>query len=302
MPLGTRTALDERPGVCGSLLRAMRPRQWLKNLFVLAPLLFAAQLDNPTLLLRGLLAAVCFCGLSGATYLINDVWDRRRDTLHPVKRHRPVASGALTPRLALIAALYLIAGSLGLAAGLSGMFLLIACAYVLLMLAYCFTLRNVVIADVASIAGGFVLRVVGGGVAVAVPLSQWLLICTALLSLFLALGKRRHELISLNELADEHRPVLRKYNEPFLDQLISITATACLISYLLYCMYSATEAAHAGILLTAPFVTYGLFRYLYCIYRKGQGGSPEDILLRDKVFLGNGLAYTVTVLLIMYWP
>jgi 4-hydroxybenzoate polyprenyltransferase len=168
------------------------------------------------------------------------------------------------------------------------------------MMAYNAALKNVVIADVLSIAGGFVLRAVGGCEAIAVPISPWLFICTALVTLFLALGKRRHELSRLSEMAAKHRPVLRKYNEPFLDQMISITTTACLVSYLLYCVLSETASKHEGLLLTAPFVAYGLFRYLYCIYRKGRGGSPEDVLLKDKVFLGTGVAYAVAVVLVMY--
>jgi 4-hydroxybenzoate polyprenyltransferase len=153
---------------------------------------------------------------------------------------------------------------------------------------------------VLSISGGFVLRAAAGCAAIAVPISPWLFICTALVTLFLALGKRRHELSRLSDTASQHRPVLRKYNEPFLDQMISITTTACLVSYLLYCVLSETASKHEGLLLTAPFVAYGLFRYLYCIYRKGRGGSPEDVLLKDKVFLGVGVAYGLAVVLVMY--
>lgn len=287
-----------RPAVM--LLTAMRPRQWPKNLFVLAPLLFAAKAGDLFLLARAAAAAACFCGLSGATYLINDLCDRRRDMFHPVKRHRPVASGAIAQNTAGMAAAGLIGGCLAASAMLGPAFLLSCVAYVVLMLAYSASLKNVVLADVGAIAAGFVLRVVAGGVVIGVRISPWLFICTALLSLFLALGKRRYELNRLEGTAGSHRPVLRKYNVPLLDQLISMTTAACLVSYLLYCVLSETAAEHQGLLLTAPFVAYGLGRYLYCVYRKDKGGSPEDIVLTDKVFLGNGFLYGLAVFLILY--
>jgi 4-hydroxybenzoate polyprenyltransferase len=283
------------------VLVSLRPRQWLKNLFVLAPLLFGGRAMELPALLRALVATASFCGLSGVIYLVNDLCDRRRDALHPVKRLRPLASGALPAIVAVAAAVLLLAASLAVALALGPAFAGIACLYIVLMLAYSTALKNVVIADVLCIAAGFVLRATAGGAAVDVRISPWLVICTALVTLFLALGKRRHELLRLNDQASRHRPVLRKYNEAFLDQLISTTTTACLVSYLLYCMLSETAAAHGGLLFTAPFVAYGLFRYLYCIYRKGRGGSPEDVLLKDKVFLGAGLAYGLAILVVLYW-
>jgi 4-hydroxybenzoate polyprenyltransferase len=304
MTLATRTAgaaAALRPlRTARLLLVALRPRQWLKNAFVLAPILFTGKAGDPALLLRALAATACFCGLSGAVYLINDLWDRQRDALHPVKRRRPLASGALSPLTAVAAVAALIPGCLAVAAFLNPTFFLIAAVYLTLMVAYSAALKNVVIADVLSISGGFVLRAAAGCAAIAVPISPWLFICTALVTLFLALGKRRHELSRLSDAASQHRPVLHKYNEPFLDQMISITTTACLVSYLLYCVLSETASKHEGLLLTAPFVAYGLFRYLYCIYRKGRGGSPEDVLLKDKVFLGVGVAYGLAVVLVMY--
>jgi 4-hydroxybenzoate polyprenyltransferase len=289
-----------RGGTLSLLVVATRPRQWLKNVFVLAPVLFNGKAAEWVPLARSLAATASFCGLSGAIYLVNDILDRKRDALHPVKRYRPVASGAVAPWLALVTAVGLAVASLTAAALLDGRFLALAITYVVLMIAYSTALKNVVIADVLSIAGGFVLRAVAGCAVIAAPISPWLFICTALVTLFLALGKRRHELSRLAGGAAQHRPVLRKYNEPFLDQLISITTTACLVSYLLYCVLSETALKHQNLLLTAPFVVYGLFRYLYCIYRKGRGGSPEDILLRDKVFLGTGVAYAAAVLFVMY--
>lgn len=286
--------------LAGLVVVAMRPRQWLKSLFVLAPVFFTGQAGNLRLLGKELAAALCFCGLSGGVYLLNDLCDRQRDALHPIKRRRPIASGELPVPAAWAAALAALAGGLFLAAVLSQLFLLVASVYVLLMLAYSLGLKNVVLADVLSIAAGFVLRAVGGGVVVDVPISQWLFVCTALVTVFLGLGKRRHELSQLQTTAAAHRPVLKKYNEPLLDQLISITTAATLVSYLLYCILSETGVKHAGLLLTTPFVAYGLFRYLYCIYRKGKGGSPEDILFKDKVFLGTGLAYGMAVVLALY--
>jgi 4-hydroxybenzoate polyprenyltransferase len=307
MPLATNpdvaapAPLALRPGRLARLvLKAMRPRQWLKNLFVLAPILFTGKLGNLYLLVRALAAAGCFCGLSGAVYLINDLCDRRRDALHPHKRKRPIASGELTAGAASVAAGLLGVGCLLGAALLGVPFLATALCYVVLMLAYSTVLKNVVLADVLSIAAGFVLRAVAGGAVIAVPISPWLFICTALVSLFMALGKRRYELRRLSDAAVHHRPVLGKYNEPLLDQLISVTTTGALVSYLLYCVLSENALAHHGLLLTTPFVAYGLFRYLYCIYHKGRGGSPEDTLLKDKVFLGTGVAYGLAVILVMY--
>jgi 4-hydroxybenzoate polyprenyltransferase len=282
------------------LVVALRPRQWLKNLFVLAPILFTGKAGDVGLLARALTATACFCGLSGVVYLFNDLLDRQRDALHPVKRHRPLASGALSPATAIVAGVVLTLVCLAVASCLNAHFFAVAFVYVVLMAAYNTALKNVVIADVLSIAAGFVLRAVGGCEAIAVPISPWLYICTALVTLFMALGKRRHELSRLSGMAARHRPVLRKYNEPFLDQMISITTTACLVSYLLYCVLSETASKHEGLLLTAPFVAYGLFRYLYCIYRKGRGGNPEDVVLKDKVFLGTGIAYGIAVVLVMY--
>jgi len=282
------------------ILAAMRPRQWLKNLFVLAPIVFTGKLAELDLLLSALGAAACFCGLSGAIYLVNDICDRHRDAAHPVKRRRPIASGALSPAIAGIAALAIAAGCLAFAASLGLGFLLISIVYVSLNIAYSTTLKNIAIADVLCISAGFVLRAVAGGIVIDVPISRWLFICTALVSLFLALGKRRHELSRLKDKAGDHRPVLSQYNEPLLDQMISITTTACLVSYLLYCVLSETASRHPGLLLTAPIVAYGLFHYLHSIYCKGAGGSPEDIVLKDKVFLGTGLVYAIAVFVVMY--
>jgi 4-hydroxybenzoate polyprenyltransferase len=300
-PAGAARALPLRLArLPGLVLVAMRPRQWLKNLFVLAPVLFTGLAGDLRLLAKELAAAACFCGLSGGIYLINDLCDRRRDALHPLKRRRPIASGALPVPAAAAAAAAVLGACLAAAAGLGGPFLLIAAAYVLLMLGYSLGLKNVVLADVLGIAGGFVLRAAGGAAVIGVPISQWLFVCTALVTVFLGLGKRRHELSQLQGAASAHRPVLRKYNEALLDQLISITTAATLVSYLLYCILSETGGKHAGLLLTTPFVAYGLFRYLYCIYRKGKGGSPEEVLFKDKVFLGTGLAYGAAVVLALY--
>lgn len=282
------------------LIVSLRPRQWLKNLFVLAPIVFTAKVTELALLGRVLEAFACFCGLSGAIYLINDLCDRHRDAVHPVKRRRPLASGALSPAMATLAAVVLVGWCLAVAASLGTNFLFIAIGYLTLMVAYSFFLKNIVIADAGCIAAGFVLRAFAGGAVIDVVISRWLIICTALLSVFLALGKRRHELSRLTDQAAQHRPVLRKYNVAFLDQLISITTGCCLVSYFLYCVVSETGIEHPWLLATAPFVAYGLFRYLYCIYCKGKGGSPEDIVLNDKVFLANGLAYAVVVLLTIY--
>jgi 4-hydroxybenzoate polyprenyltransferase len=282
------------------LLSSARPGQWVKNLIVLVPLLFSGNATAPALVLLALGALVCFCGLSVTAYLVNDLVDRRRDTRHPEKSKRPIASGALAPRGAGLAALAIGVISLLGAMAVGPAFFAVACCYLLLIVAYNLILKELVIADVGAIAAGFLLRTFAGGLAIGVWLSEWLVIGTVLLSLILALGKRRAELIRLGSEAARHRPVLAHYDLLFLDQLISITTTACLVTYLLYCVFSATATSHSGLLFTAPFVGYGLFRYLYQVYRHEQGGSPEKILFQDKWFLANGCAYVVSVVVVLY--
>ena len=284
-----------------ALLASLRPRQWVKNLFVFAGVIFSQQLLTPRVW-PALAAFAIFCGLSGAIYLFNDVADVDKDRLHPSKRRRPVASGALPIGAAIGFGVLLLAGCLAAAFRLSPAFGLVALAYGALLTAYSVWLKHLVILDVLTVAAGFVLRAVAGAVAVDVEISGWLLICTILIALFLALGKRRHEYRSLSGDAAAHRPILAEYSEGFLDQMISVVTASTVTTYALYTMSPETVAKfHTRLLpLTLPFVLYGIFRYLYLLYRRDLGGNPSDLLVTDRGLLLDALLWMVTTLAIIY--
>ena len=286
-----------------ALLASLRPRQWVKNLFVFAGVIFSQQLLTPRVWLA-LAAFAVFCGLSGAIYLFNDVADADKDRLHESKRLRPVASGALPPGAAVGFGVLLLAGCLAAAFRLSPSFGLVALAYGALLTAYSVWLKHVVILDVLTVAAGFVLRAVAGAVAVDVEISGWLLICTILIALFLALGKRRHEYRSLTGDAAAHRPILAEYSEGFLDQMISVVTASTVTTYALYTMSPETVAKfHTRLLpLTLPFVLYGIFRYLYLLYRRDLGGNPSDLLVTDRGLLLDALLWMLATLAIIYGP
>jgi 4-hydroxybenzoate polyprenyltransferase len=286
-----------------ALLASLRPRQWVKNLFVFAGVIFSQQLLTPRVW-PALAAFAIFCGLSGAVYLFNDVADADKDRLHEAKRLRPVASGALPPATAVGFGVLLLAGCLAAAFGLSTAFGLVALAYGALLTAYSVWLKHLVILDVLTVAAGFVLRAVAGAVAVDVEISGWLLICTILIALFLALGKRRHEYRSLTGDAAAHRPILAEYSEGFLDQMISVVTASTVITYALYTMSPETVAKFNTRLLplTLPFVLYGIFRYLYLLYRRDLGGNPSDLLVADRGLLLDALLWMLATLAIIYGP
>jgi len=286
-----------------ALLDSLRPRQWVKNLFVFAGVIFSQQLLTPRIW-PALAAFAIFCGLSGAIYLFNDVADRDKDRLHESKRLRPVASGALPLGAAVGFGVLLLAGCLAAAFRLSPSFGLVALAYGALLTAYSVWLKHVVILDVLTVAAGFVLRAVAGAVAVDVEISGWLLICTILIALFLALGKRRHEYRSLTGDAAAHRPILAEYSEGFLDQMISVVTASTVITYALYTMSPETVAKfHTRLLpLTLPFVLYGIFRYLYLLYRRDLGDNPSDLLVTDRGLLLDALLWMLVTLAIIYGP
>jgi 4-hydroxybenzoate polyprenyltransferase len=284
-----------------AIVVSMRPRQWVKNLFVLAGLVFAQRLFTPSAW-PALAAFAIFCGLSGAIYLVNDVADRERDRLDPRKRARPVAAGRLPAGVAVGSAVVLVAGGLGLAALLSRAFLIAALAYVALLVAYSAWLKHIVLVDVIVVACGFVLRAVAGAVVIDVEMSGWLLICTILLALFLALGKRRYEYLTLDQDAVRHRPVLAEYSPALLDQMIAVVTASTVTAYALYTMSPETVAKFQTHLLpaTLPFVLYGIFRYLYLLYQRHLGGNPSELLLGDRALLVNTVCWICSVLLIIY--
>jgi 4-hydroxybenzoate polyprenyltransferase len=288
-----------------SLLRALlvsvRPHQWTKNLFVLAALAFSKHLFDGDAVVRAGAAFAVFCALSGAVYVVNDLADAERDRLHPLKRTRPIASGALGVPLARAAAACLFTLGLVAAWALGPGFFLCAAGYLALNLAYSFGLKDVVILDVLAIAIGFVLRAVAGAVAIQVVFSDWLLVCTILLALFLALAKRRHELVTLEDAA-AHRRILAEYSPYLLDQMIAVVTASCLTAYAFYTLAPETVAKYRTdrLALTIPFVIYGIFRYLYLVHRKEQGGSPGDALLTDRPLLATVALWAAVVVLIVY--
>lgn len=287
-------------------LRALRPAQWTKNALVLAAFVFAlgdpGQPVSPTDFWLVLLAAACFSLLSSAIYLFNDIKDREQDRLHPTKRLRPIAAGSLSVLQAQIGALILMAVSLGVSVWTGTRLPFVLGAYALMQVAYTMGLKRVALLDVFFIAFGFVLRALAGAVVLDVFISPWLLLCTLLLALFLALCKRRHEKVVLNELGVTTRDSLRGYNERLLDQLIAIVSAATIVCYALYTLWPDTVEKFGTYALgfTIPFVMFGLFRYLDLVYRHQKGGQPERILLTDVPLLLSLVGYGITVLVVLY--
>ena len=286
-----------------SIFVSLRPRQWVKNLFVFAGLVFAQKLFTPSVW-PALGAFAVFCALSGSVYLLNDAADREKDRLHPDKKWRPIASGRLPAGTAVTAAAVLVVAALAGSLALSRPLAVVALAYAVLLGAYSVWLKHVVIVDVIVVAIGFVLRAVAGAVAIDVGISGWLLICTVLMALFLALGKRRHEYLTLGEAAVRHRPILAEYSAGLLDQMIAVVTASTVTAYALYTMSPETVAKFETHLLpvTLPFVLYGIFRYLYLLYRRQLGGNPSELFLNDGPLLVNTLLWILAVALIIYGP
>lgn len=293
--------------VVREVVLSMRPRQWAKNLIIFLPLAFTVnQYGHPSevltiarMALDSLAAFAFFCLLSGAVYLINDLVDVEKDRQHPFKRHRPLASGRLgrVPALAAMGLLLLV--SIPGAFLLNWVFGIVALVYFAIMLSYSFLLKHVVLVDVLTIAVGFVLRAVAGAVAIKVPISPWLYVCTILLALFLGLGKRRHELLLLEEGASRHRQILEEYSAQLLEQMIVLVGAATVMAYSLYTFSAENVPKNNAMMLTIPFVLYGIFRYLYLIHIKNEGGSPEELLLKDRPMVINVGLWLVTAAVIL---
>ncbi|MCR8659656.1 decaprenyl-phosphate phosphoribosyltransferase [Paenibacillus endoradicis] len=278
------------------LFQQLRPKQWTKNLLVFAALLFSFEMISVTTIMNTLLGFFLFSFISGCVYIINDYVDREADQNHPVKRFRPMASGALNPNLALTFGSFLLIASLIVSYFLNPLFTLLLIAYFALNVCYSFYLKHVVIVDIMVIATGFVMRAIAGGLVIHVPFTPWFLICTMLLSLFLAIGKRRHELFLLENEMGTHRKVLEKYSFTLLDQLNSIVTSATIISYSLF---TFTSGRTVHLMWTIPFVIYGIFRYLYLIHIEKKGGSPDRVLFEDKHILVTVILYVASVVCIL---
>jgi 4-hydroxybenzoate polyprenyltransferase len=287
-----------------SLVLSLRPSQWTKNLIVFAALIFGGRLMDGPSVLRALAAFAIFCALSGVVYLINDIADREADRQHPLKRHRPIAAGHLPVGVAIVAAMVLGGTALLAAYWLRPLFAILAATYVALLGLYSGPLKHVVIVDVLTIAVGFVLRAAGGAVAISVAISHWLYILTILLALFLALSKRRHELVLLADRATGHRRILQEYSPYLLDQMISVVTASTIVGYAFYTVSPETIAKFGTdrLGLTLPFPLYGIFRYLYLVHQKEGGGSPAEMLLNDRPLLVCVALWAVAVALIIYGP
>jgi len=288
----------------GGVLRTLRPHQWVKNVFVLAPVVFAKEIFEPSLLAHATAAFAVFCLLAGSIYTINDLADVKADRVHPVKRFRPIASGRVPLPLARVLALGLITAALGSAISLGVGFFLVGAAYLTLNLAYSAKLKRVAYLDVACIATGFVLRVVGGGLATHIQVSKYLLLCTALLALFLGFGKRRHELAVAagRAAASQQRPALEAYSRRGLDVALGVTALATIVTYLSYTLDAGTRAFFhtGGLWVSTCFVVLGVARFLQLVRTRPKAESPTQEMLRDGPFVAIVLLWAGLVMWVVY--
>ncbi len=284
-----------------AFLSLVRPQQWIKNAFVLAPLLFSGQFTQFGLCARAALVFAGFCLVSGAIYVINDLVDRNEDRQHPVKRFRPIASGAISPTAAKVFGMVLVSLGVVVVSYVNWGVVLILLLYVVMNILYSLVLKHVAIVDVMTIAGGFVLRVLGGSVAISVVPSHWLVLCTVMISLFLGFTKRRVELLAVTDQARNSRVVLRDYSVAFLDQAISMVTSATVICYVLYTVDARTLQVFGtrAMLLTVPSVIYGLFRYIYIIYHREKGEDPTSTLVRDIPTIVNMVIWIVISLVVV---
>lgn len=285
-----------------NVFKTMRPKQWTKNVFIFTALVFDEKLFTPSPLLKTIAAFILFCLTSSAVYLINDVVDIEKDRQHPTKRLRPLPSGQLKPSVAIAAAVLIPLVTLPLSFLLDLHFGFVALAYLLTMIVYSFVLKNIVILDLLTVAAGFVLRVAAGAIVVDVErFSPWLYICATLVALFIGISRRRHELVLLAENANEHRASLSEYSLPLLDEMISVVASATVIAYSLYTFSAPNLPPNHAMMLTIPFVLYGIFRYLYLIHVKNKGGTPEEIFLSDlPIIIALGL-WALAVIAVLYF-
>lgn len=283
-----------------AIVRALRPLQWTKNLLVFAALIFTRSVFEAGPLVQSFIAFMALCAVSSAMYLVNDVLDAEQDRVHPTKRFRPVASGELQSSTAIrLAAVLIFAGLVAaffVRPELAGILL----AYVLLMAGYNAGLKRFVILDVIIISLGFVIRAAAGAVAISVPISTWLYICTLMLALLVGFGKRRHELMTLQEIAGAHRQNLESYSIGMLDQVIGVSAAATIVAYSVYTFEAPTLPQNHAMMLTVPIVIYAVLRYLYLLYIRKLGGSPEVLLVRDRPLLASLLIWVVGSVAILY--
>lgn len=279
----------------------MRPRQWTKNVFVFVPLFFDRKLTDPESLLRTLAAFVLFCLMSSAVYLMNDLVDIEKDRQHPKKKNRPLPAGELSPAVAALAAVVFALGSLLAGYYLTPNLALILLVYLLLQIAYTLWLKNIVLVDVLVVSSGFILRIAAGVAVIDVErFSPWLYVFSGFLALFLVLGKRRHELVLLGDEGASHRSILSEYNIDLIDRMLGIVTTGAVVAYSLYTFLAEGLPANHAMMLTIPFVLYAIFRWLYLIHVRHEGGAPEDIVLRDRPLQLDIVLWVVVVFIALY--
>ena len=285
-----------------SLVQTIRPQQWSKNLLLFAGLIFSHNLLSAVLIFRSVLGFIIFCLLSGGVYIVNDLFDREKDQQHPFKRHRPIAAGLLNSIQAVIFAVVLLTVSLTLSFFLDSGFGMVCLGYVVLIIAYSIFLKAIVVLDVMIISIGFMLRAVAGGIIIHVEISPWLLVCTMFLALFLALSKRRQEIVLLGDNAKDHRNSLSEYNRHLLDQMIAVVTASTILAYALYTFAPRTidVVGNTNLIFTIPFVIFGIFRYLYLVYQKDQGGNPEIVIFSDMQLIIDLILWLTVVVFILY--
>lgn len=283
----------------GNYIKLMRPKQWIKNLFVFGAILFSGTFTNINYIMYTLVTFIAFCLVSSTVYIINDIVDIENDKVHPKKCKRPLASGAVTINEALFIGIILAICSLTLGFITNVYVGLIIVAYLLMNIVYTFKMKHEVILDILSIAVGFILRLLAGSFAIGIMASKWIILCTLFLSLYLGFGKRRNELVTLEENAASHRKSLSLYSISFLDQALSIVLTCTII---FYAMYSAIGSDNSYMIGTVIFVVYGVLRYNYLIYNKNLGGSPTEIVLKDKPLIIDVLLWIICCLIILLFP
>lgn len=279
----------------------MRPRQWTKNVFVFVPLFFDRKLTDPESVLRTLAAFVLFCLMSSSVYLMNDLVDMEKDRQHPTKKNRPLAAGELNPAVAAVSAVLFAGGSLVAGYFLSPDLALILLIYLLLQIAYTLWLKNVVLVDVLVVSSGFILRIAAGVAVIDVErFSPWLYVFSGFLALFLVLGKRRHELVLLGDEGASHRSILSEYNIDLIDRMLGIVTTGAVVAYSLYTFLAEGLPENHAMMLTIPFVLYAIFRWLYLIHVRHEGGAPEEIVLRDRPLQVDIILWGVIVFIALY--
>ena len=288
--------------VIENILISMRPKQWVKNVFIFTGLIFSRNLFHFDLLVRVSAGFILFSLAASSVYIFNDIQDVEKDKQHPDKRKRPLPAGLLSVQTAYIVSTILAIVALAAGYFLNKVFFAILVAYVAMNIAYSLKIKNMVILDVMFIAFGFVIRVLAGTVLADVRPSDWLIICTITISLFLGFSKRRHELSLMGDQSNSHRKVLTHYSIPFLDQMIGIATACTVMSYALYTVSNETVVRFGtrNLVYTIPFVLYGIYRYLYLIHQEGKGGNPTGVVMKDPSLILNGLLWLLAVVLIIY--